>query len=254
MTDDVRDTNDEIPLVLVHGFLSSSEYWGSVDEQLASGRRLIAIDLPGFGKRSHEPSIHSITGFAHWVISELDSMGVERFRLLGHSMGGMIVQEMAHLVPDRIAALVLYGTGPEGELPGRFEPIHESRRKVSDNGTDGTVSFIVSNWYVQGSKDVWYETSLAIARKARTETVLGGLAAMEGWRGVGYLETHEMPTLVIWGDKDRAYPISQELALFQGIPEAQLAVIPGAGHNAHHEKPGLFCALLEDFMANCPRC
>lgn len=238
------------PLVLVHGFLSGSDYWASVSNNLANGRRVVAIDLPGFGKRCHDPAVDSITGFANGVLAELDRLGIDEFVLLGHSMGGMIAQEVAHKAPRRVQALILFGTGPEGELPGRFEPIAESRRKVTEQGKGPTVSFIVSNWYVKGTQDPWFAPSLELAGLAGEEAVLGGLAAMQGWRGVDYLASHKMPTLVIWGDQDRAYPISQELALWQGIDNARLAVLPGAGHNAHHEKPELFCALLQDFLAH----
>lgn len=64
----------------------------------------------------------------------MDRLGVDRFALLGHSMGGMIAQEIAHKSPQRVEVLILFGTGPEGELPGRFEPIAESRRKVIEPG------------------------------------------------------------------------------------------------------------------------
>lgn len=238
------------PLVLVHGFLSGSSYWAPVRDALESGRQIIAVDLPGFGKRSHEPAVDSIPGFASFVLAEMDRLGVDRFALLGHSMGGMIAQEIAHKAPQRVEVLILFGTGPEGELPGRFEPIAESRRKVIEQGTGPTVSFIVANWYVKGTQDQWFAPSLGLAELAGEAAVLGGLAAMESWRGVDFLSRHTMPTLVIWGDQDRAYPISQELALWQGISSARLAVIPDAGHNAHHEKPELFCALLDDFLAH----
>ena len=236
------------PLVLVHGFLSGSEYWSGVRESLEQGRRVIAIDLPGFGQRHDDTSVDSIAGFAADVLDTLSAMSVTTFDLLGHSMGGMIAQEMAHRAPERVARLILYGTGSEGELPGRFEPIAESRRKVDAQGKSATVSFIVTNWYVGGREDPGFEDALALAERASVAAVKAGLTAMEGWRGTAYLEQHRMPTLVLWGDCDRVYPFSQEMALWQGIPDARLAVIPGAGHNAHHEKPRVFTALVKDFL------
>lgn len=244
---------DSLPLVLVHGFLSGSDYWSSVIGVLRQKRPVIAIDLPGFGKRCDEPAVDSVAGFATDVLETLDSLGVERFALLGHSMGGMIAQEMAFRAPQRVSALVLFGTGPEGELPGRFEPIAESRRKIDAEGKSSTIAFIVANWYVSGRQHPWYAPSLALAEQASVEAVKGGLTAMEGWRGIDYLAHHTMPCLVLWSDQDKAYPWSQELALWQGIHGARLAVIPHAGHNAHHEKPALFCALLDDFLDELPR-
>jgi pimeloyl-ACP methyl ester carboxylesterase len=61
---------------------------------------VIAVDLPGFGANNHLPALHSISAFAEWVVTELKRRGVERYHLLGHSMGGMIVQEMARMFPE----------------------------------------------------------------------------------------------------------------------------------------------------------
>ena len=98
-----------IPLVFVHGFMGGSAQW---DGQVAGlpDVPVIALDLPGYGKNSHMTACHDIVDFARWALDELTRQNVARFHLLGHSMGGMIAQEMATLAPDRVERLVLYGT------------------------------------------------------------------------------------------------------------------------------------------------
>jgi pimeloyl-ACP methyl ester carboxylesterase len=71
---------------------------------------------------------------------------------------------------------------------------------------------------------------------------------MESWSGVKFLPRISAPTLVLWGDGDRAYPWSQPQQLWQTIPHAQLAVIPGCAHAVHLEKPELFNAMLGNFL------
>ena len=95
-----------------------------------------------------------------------------------------------------------------------------------------------------------FDTSLALAEQASVESVKGGLTAMENWRSDDYLSSLELPCLILWGDQDKAYPFAQEMALWQGIANANLAVIPNAGHNVHHEKPALFSALVNDFLGS----
>ena len=102
-----------MPLVLVHGFMGGSDQW-ALQAPLSEGRDLITVDLPGFGKNSQMPPINTIKGVAERVLAEIAH---QEFDLLGHSMGGMIVQEMIRLAPDRVCKLVLYGTGATGELP-----------------------------------------------------------------------------------------------------------------------------------------
>ena len=82
------------------------------------GRELICVDLPGFGKNAPSPPIDRIDGFASWVLDALERDGVRQFDLLGHSMGGMIAQEMTRQAPDRIDRLILYATGAEGVFAG----------------------------------------------------------------------------------------------------------------------------------------
>jgi 2-hydroxy-6-oxonona-2,4-dienedioate hydrolase len=122
-----------IPLVLVHGFMGGSDQW-EPQSPLKNTVPLIAVDLPGFGKNAHLIPINSIEKLARWVLDKLTDQGVERFLLLGHSMGGMVVQDMIRQAPDRVARLVLYSTGALGLLPGRFEPIETSMQRAKDDG------------------------------------------------------------------------------------------------------------------------
>ena len=64
------------------------------------------------------------------MLDQLDALGVDRFNMLGHSMGGMIVQEVARLAGTRIDKLILYSTGAQGVLPGRFETIAQSKARA----------------------------------------------------------------------------------------------------------------------------
>ena len=83
-----------IPLVFVHGFMGGSAQWDGQVAALA-GVPVIALDLPGYGKNAHLEACRDIVDFAHWALDELERRNVTRFHLLGHSMGGMIAQEMA---------------------------------------------------------------------------------------------------------------------------------------------------------------
>ncbi|HEY5789469.1 MAG TPA: alpha/beta fold hydrolase, partial [Gammaproteobacteria bacterium] len=82
-----------VPLVLVHGFLGGSAQWQDQVAALSARRPLITPDLPGFGAAADATALSDIGDCADWVLATLERDGVERFDLLGHSMGGMIVQE-----------------------------------------------------------------------------------------------------------------------------------------------------------------
>ncbi|MCP4392499.1 MAG: alpha/beta hydrolase, partial [Gammaproteobacteria bacterium] len=174
--------------------------------------------------------------------------GIDRFHLVGHSMGGMIVQEMVTIAPARVDKLVLYGTGPVGMLPGRFETLDESRRKVTEEGVELTGPRIAATWFLQGEATEGYQVCAGLSVKASVQAALAGLAAMETWSGVSALAKILSPTLVLWGDGDRAYNWSQPEQLWREIMNSQLAVIPGCSHAVHLEKPQLFNEMLKDFL------
>ena len=90
-----EDIGKGFPLVVVHGFLGSSEMWTPQKEILSKYFRVIAPSLPGFGESSKIKSLNSINGMALTVLDLLEKKKINKFNLLGHSMGGMIVQEMA---------------------------------------------------------------------------------------------------------------------------------------------------------------
>ena len=235
-------------LVFVHGYLGGSPQWAGQVETFGGRFEVVTPDLPGFGLNSDMPAPETIREFATSVLDDLERRGIDRFHLVGHSMGGMIVQEMTALAPDRIERLVLYGTGPVGSLPGRFETLDESRRKVIEEGVEKTGPRIAATWFLRGEAGAGYPLCAKLALRASPQAALAGLAAMEHWSGLAALAAIRAPTLVLWGDGDRAYDWSQPERLWRGIAGARLAVIPGCAHAVHLEKPRLFNAVLEDFL------
>ena len=236
------------PLVLVHGFMGGAAQWEAQVAALSPQRPVIALDLPGFGAANHVAPIDSIEGFANWVVSELDAQGVGRFDLLGHSMGGMIVQEVVRLVPERVGKLILYATGSVGVLPGRFETIAESKARAKADGAEVTARRIAATWFLEGENDPAFGACGDIAAQSSLAAINAGLTAMENWTGEKALAAIRAETLIIWGDRDRTYPWSQIETLWRGIPRCDLAVLPRCAHAVHLERPAAFSELLDDFL------
>lgn len=236
------------PLVLVHGFMGGSDQW-ALQMPLANRRRLIGLDLPGFGRNAGLKPLNTINGFADWMFAELTHRGIDRFDLLGHSMGGMIVQEMMRLAPGRVEKLVLYGTGPTGLLPGRFETIGTSIKRARTDGPRSTARRIAATWFLTGDRATEYPACARIAEKSTLPAIIAGLEAMQNWSGHDHLPHISTPTLVLWGDGDRTYPWSQVEKLWHGIAASRLAVVPACAHAVHLEQPGLFNQLVEIFLS-----
>jgi len=236
------------PLVLVHGYLGGSGMWAAQMDRFSSFRDVICPDLAGFGDSADQTAPDSIGGHARDVLALLDQLEVDRFDLLGHSMGGMVVQEMTRIAPDRVGKLVLYGTGPQGVLPGRFETIAQSRARLVQDGIAATARRIAATWFLHGEQADGFALCEALGQQASLQAALASLQAWENWDGRANLAAIKSPSLVIWGSHDRSYGWSQPEALWRGIAGADLAVVPGCAHNVHLEKPLIFNALLADFL------
>ncbi len=126
----IGDEGKGFPLVLLHGFLGSSKLWKPQIDFFKDYFRVITPDLPGFGKSNKAKPHNSIQSISNFLLECLKEKKIDKFHLLGHSMGGMIVQEMTKSEGNKISKLVCYSTGPIGEMPGRFETINESRENL----------------------------------------------------------------------------------------------------------------------------
>ncbi len=231
--------------------MGGGDQW-ALQAPLAEGRDLIALDLPGFGRNANMEPLDNIEGFARWALSELTQRDITRFDLLGHSMGGMIVQEMVHQAPDRVDRLILYATGSKGVLPGRFEPIETSMARAREDGAEATARRIAATWFLEGDAATECEACASIATMAGLDAILAGLEAMRNWSGMDRLSRIDAETLVLWGDRDRTYAWPQIETLWTQIPKSHLAVVPHAAHAVHMERPDMFNALLDGFLKVSP--
>ena len=240
-----------LPLVFVHGYLGGGAQW---QQQLAvppPATRVVAPCLPGFGDSANMATPQSIGEFAQLTLDFLTAKGIGKFFLLGHSMGGMVAQEMTTRAPERIGALILYATGALGSIPGRFESMAESRRRALTEGANKAAARLPLKWLGAGKDSAHYSLAAEIAGQAKLPAHLAGLTAMESWDGRAALADIACPTLIIWGDMDQSYSRRQIDFLHEHIPGAVLKVISGASHLSHLEFPDKFNDILHDFLDRC---
>ena len=244
----VGDTRKGFPLVLVHGFLGSAQMWEPQIEYFKKKYRVITPDLPGFGKSNKSDSCNSIVSMAQVVIDCLKKRGIENFYLLGHSMGGMIVQEIAKVAEQQISKLVCYGTGPIGEIPGRFESMDQSREKLKKIGLKITAHRIAKTWFVKEENSKYFYLCSDAGKATNLEAADNALVAMKNWNGLDNLKNIKSKTLIIWGDHDKSYNFDQVDILNKNIQNSELKIFKGCSHNAHLEKPDEFNNCLKDFL------
>ena len=239
--------SDKEPIVLIHGTSASLHTWDGWVEVLTEQRRVIRFDLPAFGLTGPDPqNNYSIERYAEVVIAVLDALKIDKSVLAGNSLGGYIAWATAVFHPDRVSKLVLvdasgYPYDPES-VPLAFKLSQNplASRLLKNVLPKSMVEKSVKNVY--GNPDLvtdelvnrYYELSLRegnrSALKARFEQTLPG-ALMDK------IGTINVPTLLIWGRKDKLIPLKFGKRFKQEIVNSQLIVFDDLGHVPHEENP-----------------
>jgi pimeloyl-ACP methyl ester carboxylesterase len=233
-------------LLFVHGVGSTAAIWDAQLEAFGSDFLCAAVELRGNGARKPDPDPSTIAraGFADDVLAVADALRVERFTLVGCSLGGVVAFELMRRAPRRIERLVLLGTFaryPDGDAAARA--IAAEARAAGDMRAFGERRAA--------------KLGLPPARFSETveQMACKSVACYEAstnatWTGDyrDVLPSIGVPALVAYGEHDAVAPraLSEEIAA--GIPGARLAMVADAGHVANADNPAAFNALVSEFL------
>ena len=246
------------PLLLVHGFTGAKEDFADHLSRLAAdGWHAVAPDLRGHGVSPAPASGYGFDAMAVDIVGVADELGWGRFALLGHSMGGMVVQQIALDHEARLESLVLMSTthGAVAVDPGLVALALEVVRSEGMAGllaaqkalgggpftTDAAVRLRTRrpDW------DAYADSRLLAASPLMYMEAVGQMLAAPS--RLEALRRLTVPTLVIVGEEDRTFRPGSD-ALAAAIAGAALVVVPGAGHSPHVEEPELWYEALMSFL------
>ena len=233
-------------LVFVHGVGSTAAIWDSQLRDFSGGFRCAAIELRGNGALADpDPSLISRDGFAVDVTAVADALRLERYTIVGCSLGGVVAFELWQRTPKRIDAMAIVGSFaryPDGEAYAAS--ISEAVREAGDMRTFARQRVGRMNLPPQRVE----ETVEQMARKSVPCYLASTQATWTGdYREV--LATVDVPSIVLCGENDAIAPLALSREIAVGIPGARLVVVEGAGHVANADQPERFNALLRDFLA-----
>jgi len=245
------------PVVLVHGFADSTYSWHENAPALRdAGFRLIMVDLPGLGRSDTppEPYEFSVENQARAVIRLTEGLGLWKFRIIGHSMGGGIALFIMINHPGRVKQAVLID-------PVCFGPPAIQLMKLP--GMEFFATLFGGRWSVRmGLEDAYYDSGnvddalvdeyarfLARPDYYRTLISLEEQFYSPGFQGMtqGYRQIRE-PVLIIWGERDTWLPVKQGGTLQEQIEGSFLYVLEKCGHNPHQECRDRVNTLLVQFL------
>jgi 3-oxoadipate enol-lactonase len=249
-------------LLLVHGFGGAKEDFADHVDALAVTHTVVTFDHRGHGAsdKPSDPEAYSLDRLARDTLAVADAAGLASFRLLGHSMGGMVARTIALTRAERVDALVMMDT-TAGPIPG-FDPalidiaadvaIEQGKAALKElldlaktletpahvrvcDERPGYIEFNERKWE-DVSPVMWGTLARAMARQSDDNDAMSSVAC---------------PVLVIVGEQDKPF-VHASHRMIKAMPHAMLVIVPGAGHSPQFENAGAWLAAMLEFLASVP--
>lgn len=260
----VDSSNEKINKVLIclHGLFGNSNNWRKIcySSLIRDKRRSLLVDLRNHGDSDHHDSMN-YNDMAEDVIRHANSLGINKFTLLGHSMGGKVAMQISEKFADRLDGLVIVDSAPK-----------DHRDNINIYGNTKHVVDTVSNMNIQGKtrKEVLNElnkmfngsvanlvnTNLSyvspdsdqVEWRSNIKAIKSNYDKLIGFDIVRVQSVFEKPVIVVVGEKSFIFPIDVFKKLYPRINEGDVAVIKGAGHWVHSDKPNEVTECIAKFL------
>lgn len=261
----VFDEGDGPPVVMLHGMFATSDCWHYTFDDLCRDHRVVAPDLPGYGRSDGRNQPHSLRFYSRWLKGLLDHLSLDRSTLIGHSMGGAISAAYALDNPERVDRLVIVdGLGMNDQIPwrsgwrllkrfphlvalritGRCDPYlyrYVQQRIIVDpwGKARSALETMASLNYPQGIRSFGAAIRLLLADFATVS---------QRRRFTQRLESLTLPTLITWGQYDGLLPVGNAYKGKQRLPDAKLHIFEHSAHLPMLEEPESFNRIVRNFL------
>lgn len=236
----------DLPIVFLHYWGGSSRTWRHITSELTHSYRTIATDHRGWGQSDAPASGYTLADLAADAQGVIDALGLQRYVMVGHSMGGKVAQLIASRRPSGLAGLVLVAPSPPSPMQ---LPLEARQGMVAAYASRDSVIATVRE--VLAAKPLSAEDLETVVQ----DSLRGAVPAKAAWPLVMSQEditaqvgTIDVPTIVIAGELDRVDSISTlQAEVLPRIPHAVLHRLSGTGHLSMLESPNLLARIILDF-------
>ncbi len=249
-------------VVLIHGIAGSFDTWDPVLPALGRNHLTIAPDLPGHGRAPKPRGDYSLGAFATMIRDLLEALDIPSATIVGHSLGGGIALQFVYQYPERCDRLVLVGSGGLGPevspllraatLPGSELVI----RMATSDRVENVARAVFGKLGSLGVKapstlGTMGEHFLALKDAAARRAFITTARSVMDVRGQRIDATdrlylaEDIPTLIVWGKKDRLIPVEHGYRAHELVPGSRLEIFDSCGHFPHEQCPDVFVETLE---------
>jgi pimeloyl-ACP methyl ester carboxylesterase len=236
-------------VVMLHGAGDSWHSFARVLPLIPSRYRVYAVTLRGHGLSDHPASGYSRADFADDILYFLEQLHIQHATLVGHSLGSFVAQKVAERDNGHLDRLVLVGSGPgthkagssEGEVTSPFAKLTDPiPYTFARDFQASTIYYPVPAWF--------FEMMVGEAQRVPAATWHGLAASISAGDSLDELKKIQVPTLLLWGEKDSIFHREDQEILIKNIPNVSLKAYPETGHALHWENPRRFTTDLLAFI------
>lgn len=241
------------PVVLIHGYTDSARDWVPLIPYLSARLRLIVVDLRGHGRSGKPECCYTRFDFAYDIKLLLDALHIERADIVGHSLGSIVAQTFAEFWPERTERVVLIsssGGRRPGAAPQTPQFDYAAAIRQLKEPIDPDSQFMIEWWSSSTPVDPDFirrqrRDAAAIPLRVWIAVLDEALSDSDLQRTLPRLKA---PTLLIWGSDDPLMEQDVRSSLREALPQAEVKVFPGLGHNPFWEQPAQCAAVINRFL------
>jgi pimeloyl-ACP methyl ester carboxylesterase len=258
----VRDEglrDDPVPIILLHGTSASLHTWDGWVRELGPSRRVIRVDMPGFGLAGPAPDgNYTIASYVRFATAVLDHFGIDHCVLAGNSFGGWVAWETALAQPGRVDALILVDSAGYAirsqsvPIAFRIAKIPVLNRLMEVTLPRSLIESSVRNVYGDPAKvtpeliDRYYEITL---RQGNRKSLVQRFVQAPLGVDEGRIKELKVPTLILWGGRDRLIPLEYAGLFNRDIAGSELVVFDDLGHVPQEEDAARTVGAAKAFLA-----
>ena len=252
------DSPGGYPVVLIHGYLETSESWNGFKDKLAGHFRIIAVDLPGHGSSDLTSAIQTMEEMASSVKLLLDSLGIQRFFLIGHSLGGYVTLAFLEMFGDSLSGYCLFHSHP---FPDTLEALEKRRSEIS-LALSGQKDLIYPDNILKMFADrnhTLFAAAIERARDIASEIPAEGIiAVLKGMMlrpsRLSFVEEGKVPFLWILGALDNYIDCKTMKTMVDMPGNAILVVLDRSGHMGFIEEQDRSVSIVREFIREHREC
>jgi pimeloyl-ACP methyl ester carboxylesterase len=216
-----RIAGEGSPFLILHGWGRGHISWIGMQDNLSRNFQVITLDLPGFGKSDMPPTGWGVSDYVRFVLDFARKLDIDRFHLLGQSFGGRVCIKLAAHHPERIKKLILVDSAGIKHKKSFFETFGSSMASIFK------VFSFLPGYQLSRKK----ETLIKVLKEDITP----------------YLEKIDVPTLIVWGRRDKLIPLKDGYLMKERIKNSELKIFD-CGHGPHDEIPDILVKTILDFI------